>query len=90
MNSRNISKNEQLKKSKNIENLKSDFFLVKLFEAISKNKSLEIIKYNKKLQKRLNISIDNYKECSKIEIELKLVDDEYNKAFINIPDEEKE
>ena len=27
---------------------------------------------------------------SSVEIELKLVEDKYNKAFINIPDEEKE
>ena len=53
------------------------------------NKSLSIMKYNKKLQKRLNISINDYKECSKIEIELKLVDNKYDK-FINISDKEKD
>ena len=47
------------------------------------------MKYNKKLQKRLNINIDNYNECSKIEIELKLDDNKYGK-FINIPDKDKE
>ena len=57
---------------------------------MKRNKSLNIMKYNKKLQKRLNININDYRECSEIEIELKLVEDEYNKAFINIPDEEKE
>ena len=60
---------------------------------IKKKKSLEIFKYNKKLQKRLNININNYKEYSQlyssIEIELKLVDNK-NGTFINIPDEEKE
>ena len=42
---------------------------------MNKNKSLEIIKYNKKLQKRLNLNIKDYKEYtelySSIEIELK-------------------
>ena len=56
MNCRN--KNEQLKESKYFENLKSDFILKKIFNIIKKKKSLEIMKYNKKLQKRLNISIN--------------------------------
>ena len=47
------------------------------------------MQYNKKLQKRLNININDYRECSKIEIELKLVDQEYDK-FINIPKKDKE
>ena len=47
MNSGIISKNEQLKESKNIENLKSDFFLIKIIDLIKKNKLLEIMKYNK-------------------------------------------
>ena len=51
------------------------------------------MKYNKKLQKKLNININNYKEYpqlySSIEIELKLVDNKYDK-FINISDKEKE
>ena len=83
MHSRNISKKDQ---TKDFDNLKSDYFLRKLFDILKENKSLSIIKYNKKLQKRLNINIDNYKECSKIEIELKLDNNKYGK-FINIPDE---
>ena len=87
MNSRNISKSEQ---TNDFDNLKSNFILKKIISLIKINKSLNIIKYNKKLQKRLNISIDNYKKYySEIEIELKLVDNKYGK-FINIPDEEKE
>ena len=86
MNSRDISNNKQ---TKNFDNLKSDFFLIKLFDIIKKNKSLQIMKYNKKLQKRLNISINDYKEYSKIEIELTLDDNKYGK-FINISDKEKE
>ena len=46
------------------------------------------MKYNKKLQKRLNFSINDYKKFGPIEIELKHV---HKKAgnFINISDEEK-
>ena len=48
------------------------------------------MKYNKKLQKRLNLSINDYKEYyQSIEIELKIAEDKYGE-FINIPDEEKE
>ena len=86
MNSRNISKSGQ---KNDFDNLKSNFILRKIFNMIKINKSLVIMKNNKKLQKRLNISIDDYKECSKIEIELKLADNEYGK-FINISDKEKE
>ena len=50
MNSRNISKNEQ---TNDFDNLKSDYFLRKLFNILKENRSLSIIKYNKKLQKRL-------------------------------------
>ena len=79
MNSKNIS----------IENLKSDYILKKLFGMIQKDKSLEIIRFNKKLKKKLNINIDDYKQCCKIEIELKLSYYKYGQ-FINIPDKEKE
>ena len=54
------------------------------------------MKYNKKLQNRLNLSINDYKEYSQlyssIEIELKLSDNEHDKndKFINIPEEDKE
>ena len=43
-------------------NLKSDFFLQKLFYNLLKKKSLDIIKYNKKIKERINISIQDYKE----------------------------
>ena len=86
MDSRNISKNDQ---SKAFDNLKSDFFLRKLFDLIKINKSLAIIKHNKKLQKRLNINSNNYREYCKIEIELKITSNK-NAQFIRyIPEKEK-
>ena len=33
---------------------------------MKKNKSFEIMKYNKKLQKRLNININDYKDYSQL------------------------
>ena len=47
------------------------------------------MRYNKKLQKRLNVNIYDYIEFAKIKIELKLIDNKYG-YFINIPKEEKE
>ena len=57
-------KKEKLKTKSKVcfENLKSNFIFKKILEYMKKNKSFEIIKYNKKLQKRLNLSINDYKE----------------------------
>ena len=86
MNSRNISSNEQ---KTEFENLKSDFIFKKIISFVKRNKSLNIMKYNKKLQKRLNININDYREYSEVEIELKFVYNKYGK-FINISNEDKE
>ena len=68
-------------------NLKNDYFLQKLFHILLKKKSLDIIKYNKKIKERINISIKDYKEYSEIyssiEIEIKPVNNKYGE-FINI------
>ena len=67
-------------------NLKNDYFLLKIFNNLMKKKSLDIIKYNKNIQKRINISIKDYKEYSEIyssiEIELKLVKNNHD-TFID-------
>ena len=56
------------------DNLKSNFFLRILFSHLKKIKFLEIIKYNKNIQKKVSLSIKDYKEYSElytpIEIEL--------------------
>ena len=61
--------------------IKNDYILKKIFLNLKNKKFMEIIKYNKKLQKRLNININNYKEYSQlyssIEIELKPADNKY-------------
>ena len=45
---------EEKKGSKDIfKNLKGDYFLIKLFYNLLKNKSLDIIKYNKNIKDRL-------------------------------------
>ena len=56
MNSRNISMNEQ---KKEFENIKSDFIFKKIISFIKRNKSLNIMKYNKKYY---HIYFDDSKE----------------------------
>ena len=72
-----------------IKNLKNDYFLQKLFHNLMKKKSLDIIKYNKKIKERINISIKDYKEYSEIyssiEIEIKPINNKYGN-FINMND----
>ena len=94
MNSRNNnSKDKEMKQTKSnlvLEKIKSDYFLMKLLDIMKKNRMFEIVKYNKKLQKRLNLSINDYKEYFKeytsIEIELRGKNDRYyENKFINIP-----
>ena len=96
MKSENISQDEKSKINKSkfdFDNLKSDYFLIRIFDIMKKNKTLEILKYNKKLQKRLNLNINDYKKYSQIysSIELELKTNEYIYGrFINIFDEEKQ
>jgi len=77
-----------------IKKIKSDFFLKSLFNDILIEKiSLEIVRHNKEIQKRLKISINNYKDYYKIIIELTPVKKEKLKKekniFIQIKDENK-
>ena len=94
MNSGNLKTNYKIernpiKSSDIFENLKNNFFLEKLFNNLEKRKSLYLLKYNKNLKKRINITINDYKEYSEIyssiEIEIKPVINKYGK-FINITD----
>ena len=80
MNSGNILENEKLKQvniKAEFDNLKSDYFFEILLNIMKKKKSLEIFKFNKKLQKRLNLTINDYKDYSQlyspIEIELRVI-----------------
>ena len=46
-----------------ISNIKSFYSLNELFSFISEQRKFKIIKYNIYLNKKLDLSIDNYKEC---------------------------
>ena len=85
------SSTKSLNSQNNIGHLKSKFILKKIINLIKEKTFLEIIKYNKKAQNRLDIDINNYKNFSKkfssIELELTIIKKDYNK-FISIFEEE--
>ena len=96
---------KQVKSKVDLGNIKSNYMLKILFNCMKKNISLIIVKYNKKLQKRLNLNINSYKDYSQlyspIEIEIKIWENKYDKynifeqrnkknMFINKLDEVKE
>ena len=55
-------KNEKNQIKSIYENIKADYFLIKVFNNLKKKKKLNIVKYNKNIQKRINININHYKE----------------------------
>ena len=77
-----------IKKSKSksiLNNIKSVYIFEKIFYNIPINKRLGIIQYNKKIQKRLGLSINDYSQLNMpIEIEIKI--NKYGK-FINIKED---
>jgi len=97
MNSSNVLCKKKIEvnqmQSKDIfKSLKNDYFLQKLFNNLLRKKSLDIIKYNKNIKDRINITIKDYKEYSEIysqiELEIKPANKIYGK-FIKINEENK-
>ena len=73
----NLNKNDNLKR------IKSKYIVMRIFENLKQNKLLDIIHYNKKYQKLMNIKLKDYKnEFLNIEIEVIPEENEYGK-FIN-------
>jgi len=87
-----IEKLNLIKSNNKLINIKSDYFLQKLFDNIQKRISLKIIKCNMNIQKRLNVNINNYKDFSEkfssIELEIIPIQNEYG-PFINIKEEDR-
>ena len=81
-----IASNNQLK------NVKSHYIILKFFEYMTERKSLETIKYNKRIQKRIDINIKHYKayseEYSSIELDIIPMKGKYGN-FINIKKKNK-
>ena len=68
-NNRKSRKNSQNK----ILNIKSKYILLEIFNYIIKPKLLSIIKCNKSIKKRVDISVKDYEECPKIYSSIELV-----------------
>ena len=66
------------------ESIKSKYILKRIFKYLSETKLLKIIKYNKVIQNKLDINIDDYKNISKIVIELEMLpwSDCFHRNFI--------
>ena len=88
----NTENTKKIKSKNKFINLKSDYFIQKLFDNIQKKISLKIIKCNIYIQKRLNININNYKDFSEkfssIELEIIPIQNKYG-PFINIKEKDK-
>ena len=80
--------NESAKLNPITEKIKSSYILSKIYDIISKKKKFEIVKYNKRIQNRLNLSIKDYKKYSEIEIEIITAKGKYGR-FINIDENDK-
>ena len=89
---KNMEKLKLIKTKNKFINIKSDYFIQKLFANMQKRISLKIIKCNFNIQKKLNININNYKDFSEkfssIELEIIPIQNEYG-PFIKIKDEDK-
>ena len=84
----NNKENESAKPNPIIENIKSRYILSKIYNNMTIKKKLEIVKYNKRIQNRLNLDVKDYKEYCEIEIEIIPAKDKYGK-FININENDK-
>ena len=87
-----VEKLNIIKSENKFVNIKSDYFIQKLFKNMSTKVTLKIIKHNINIQKRLNININNYKDFSEkfSSIELEIVSNHYIcGSFINIKEENK-
>ena len=95
MNSSSYKEREKLnhlKLKSIIENVKNQYILRKIFNNLSKKRSLYLIKYNNNIKNRININNNDYKEYSEIysPIELEIIpiknQDEY---FIKVKEKEQ-
>ena len=94
MGNKNSSANKKVEfLESDFDSVKSKYILKQILDDLSQKKILEMVKYNKKIQERLDIKIDNYKEFCKlyssIEFELKINNDNlFDYKFINIKGDE--
>ena len=84
----NNKENESAKPNPIIENIKSGYILSKIYNNMTIKKKLAIVKFNKRIQNRLNLNIKDYKEYCEIEIEIIPAKGEYGE-FIKVDENDK-
>jgi len=75
-----------------LENIKSKYILQLIFFNLHENLLLQVVKYNKNIQKKLGKDINDYKTYKGVIIEIIPINKEYRKdrnTFINYKKEEK-
>ena len=84
-------KTKQFKSKGILDNIKSIQILRKICDQIQKHKFYKLFNYNKNIQKKLNIDINDYKQFSESIIKIKIIPKEYEfGTFININDKKDE
>ena len=94
-NNLSINNKEPIKQNTSIFNLRkirNKYILKQIFEHLNQKKFLNIIKYNKNIQNKLEINQNDYKKFCEIEIEIIPTEDkEYKEGlFINFNNKEEE
>ena len=69
--------------------IRNKYLIKNILNSLEQKLYLKLIKYNKKIQKKLNFSIKDYKEYNQIEIEITLVKNNISGNFINIEENNK-
>ena len=87
-----LRKNKDSNNNNLLRNVKSKYLLMEIFKCLKKKKSLNIVRYNKEIQNRLEININDYIKFSKIEIEIVLVEGPhyFSFKFINVNKEDEQ
>ena len=87
MSTNNVKENNEKNSICKLVNIKSKLIVRRIFDILCREDLLRIVKYNKKLQNKLNLKIKDFEEGLKyyslIEFELKIKKDEFGK-FINV------
>ena len=84
----NNKENESAKPNPIIDNINSKYILSKIYDNMTKKKKLKIVKYNKRIQNRLNLDVKDYKEYGEIEIIIIPIKSKHGK-FINIDNKDE-
>ena len=82
-------KSNEIKTNNILKKIKSGHILNKIFNLLKKIRTIQVIKYNKKIQYKLNISKKFFKEYTEIEIEIIPSQNQYGK-FLRIYDKQLE